>query len=306
MEQREKVLTSTSWVSTIGNAVLSLAKVSIGLLSGSLAVLSDGIDSATDVVISVVMLITARIVSRPPDRKYVYGYEKAEGIATKVLSLVIFYAGMQLLISSAGAIFSSEPREIPSVIAIWVTLFSIAGKWGLAFYQGRQGKKIQSSLLIANARNMRNDVLISVGVLLGLFFTFILRLPVLDAVTGCFISLFIMKSAISIFMESNVDLMDGVRDEAVYTKIFDAVSQVPGAFRPHRVRSRQVGNLLMISMDIEVDGQMTVLEAHHIASAVETNVRSQIRDVYDIVVHIEPLGQHHSDPEGFGITEEMI
>ncbi len=290
----------------MGNAVLSLAKVSIGWLSGSLAVLSDGIDSATDVVISVVMLITARIMSRPPDRKYVYGYEKAEGIATKVLSMVIFYAGMQLLITSATAIFSSEPREIPSVIAIWVTLFSIAGKWGLAFYQDRQGKKMQSSLLIANARNMRNDVLISVGVLLGLFFTLILRLPVLDAVTGCIISVFIIKSAVAIFMESNVDLMDGVRDEVVYTKIFDAVSQVPGAFRPHRVRSRQVGNLLMISMDIEVDGQMSVLEAHQIASAVEANVRAQIRDVYDIVVHIEPLGQHHSDPEGFGINEEMI
>ncbi len=305
MKHKQRILTTTSWVSTIGNAILALSKLVIGWLSGSLAVLSDGIDSATDVVISVVMLITSKVMSRPPDRKYVYGYEKAEGIATKVLSMVIFYAGMQLLISSGKAIFSAAPREIPSMIAIWVTLFSIVGKWALAWYQHHQGKKIESSLLIANARNMRNDVLISVGVLLGLFFTFILRLPVLDAVTGCIISLFIIKSSVSIFMESNVDLMDGVRDETVYRKIFEAVSQVPGAFRPHRVRSRQVGNLLMISMDIEVDGQMTVLEAHHIACEVEENIRRKI-NVYDIVVHVEPFGKHHSDPEQFGIDEDML
>ena len=89
---REKILIRTSWVSTIGNAILSASKIIIGLFVGSLAVLGDGIDSATDVIISIVMIFTARIMNRPPSKKYVFGYEKAEGIATKILSLVIFYA----------------------------------------------------------------------------------------------------------------------------------------------------------------------------------------------------------------------
>ncbi len=88
---REKILIRTSWISTIGNAVLSVSKIIVGLLAGSLAVLGDGIDSATDVIISVVMIFTARIMSRPPSKKYVFGYEKAESIATKILSLVIFF-----------------------------------------------------------------------------------------------------------------------------------------------------------------------------------------------------------------------
>ena len=81
--KREQILIRTSWISTIGNAILSTSKIIVGLWAGSLAVLGDGIDSATDVIISIVMIFTARIISQPPSKKYVFGYEKAEGIATK-------------------------------------------------------------------------------------------------------------------------------------------------------------------------------------------------------------------------------
>ena len=83
--KREQILIRTSWISTIGNAILSTSKIIVGLWAGSLAVLGDGIDSATDVIISIVMIFTARIISQPPSKKYVFGYEKAEGIATKIL-----------------------------------------------------------------------------------------------------------------------------------------------------------------------------------------------------------------------------
>ena len=224
---REKILIRTSWVSTIGNAILSASKIIVGLFAGSLAVLGDGIDSATDVIISIVMIFTARIMNRPPSKKYVFGYEKAEGIATKILSLVIFYAGMQMLLSSVANIFSDATKEVPSAIAIYVTVFSIIGKLLLALYQYKQGKRIDSSLLTANAINMRNDVIISSGVLVGLVFTFIFKLPILDSITGLIISLFIIKSSVSIFIDSNVELMDGVKDVNVYNKIFEAVEEVP-------------------------------------------------------------------------------
>ena len=215
---REKILIRTSWVSTIGNAILSASKIIVGLFAGSLAVLGDGIDSATDVIISIVMIFTARIMNRPPSKKYVFGYEKAEGIATKILSLVIFYAGMQMLLSSVANIFSDATKEVPSAIAIYVTVFSIIGKLLLAHYQYKQGKRIDSSMLTANAINMRNDVIISSGVLVGLVFTFIFKLPILDSITGLIISLFIIKSSVIIFIDSNVELMVGVKDVNVYTR----------------------------------------------------------------------------------------
>ena len=295
----------TSWISTIGNAFLSVSKIVIGLISGSLAVLSDGIDSATDVVISLVMLFTSRIISRPPDSRYAFGYEKAESIATKVLSIVIFFAGLQMLITTVSGLFSTEPKVLPHTMAIYVTVFSIVGKVILALYQYRQGKKAKSSLLTANAVNMRNDVIISTGVLVGLVFTFILDMPVLDSIMGLIISLFIIKSSITIFLESNVELMDGVKDISVYQKIFDAVDKVPQACNPHRVRSRQIGGMYMISLDIEADGDMTLNEAHEVAEAVERSIKQEVENVYDIVVHVEPKGKVHS-VEKFGLDKEML
>ncbi len=284
---------------------MSAAKIIIGILSGSLAVISDGIDSATDVIISFVMIFTAHIVSRPPNRKYVYGYEKAESIATKILSLIIFYAGIQMLVASIQSFFSYETKAMPSVIAIYVTVFSILGKLVLALYQYRQGKKINSSLLISNAVNMRNDVLISVSVLVGLCFTFILKMPILDSVTGLIISIVILKSSIGIFMDSSVELMDGVKDESIYQKIFKAVDMTHGASNPHRVRSRKIGNLYQIVLDIEVNPAITVQEAHDIAEAVENNIRQMIENVYDIVVHIEPRGVCNEN-EKFGIDKNLL
>ena len=304
-KSRNDILIRTSWISTIGNSILSISKIVVGLMAGSLAVLGDGIDSATDVIISIVMIITARIVNKPPTRKYVYGFEKAESIATKILSLIIFYAGAQMLFSSVERLFSSEVREIPSPIAIYVTIFSIVGKLALALNQYKQGKKINSSLLIANAVNMRNDVLISSGVLIGLIFTFILKLPILDTITGVVISLFIIKSSISLFMESNVDLMDGIKDETIYNKIFEAVEKVDGASNPHRVRSRQIGNMYMIALDIEADGNITLNEAHAITVEVEKSLKQSIENIYDIVVHVEPKGEKHAE-EKFGVDAKMI
>lgn len=152
---------------------------------------------------------------------------------------------------------------------------------------------------------MRNDVIISCGVLLGLIFTFLFQLPLLDSITGLIISLFIIKSSVGIFVDSNVELMDGVKDVNVYNKIFEAVEKVPGAGNPHRVRSRMVGNLYMITLDIEVDPQMTITQAHEVADSVEKSIKASIDNVYDILVHVEPAGKCQSD-EKFGIDKEMI
>lgn len=305
MESNHNALIRASWISTVGNAILSASKIVIGFTAGSLAVLGDGIDSATDVVISVVMIFTARIMNRPPNKKYVYGYEKAEGIATKVLSLVIFWAGVQMLISSIGSLLHAETKAMPGTLTIWVTVFSIVGKLLLSLYQYRLGAKINSSLLKANAANMRNDVIISVGVLAGLAFTFLLKIPLLDSVAGLIISLFILRSSIRIFLESSVGLMDGVQDTKIYDTIFEAVQRVPGAGNPHRVRLRMIGNLYLIALDIEVDPSITVQQGHQIAEAVEQSIRQAEIEVYDIVVHVEPIGCSRC-VERFGVDEQTV
>lgn len=210
-----------------------------------------------------------------------------------------------MFISSVSTLISGEERELPGMLAIYVTVFSIVGKLLLALYQYKKGKQINSPLIIANAINMRNDVLISTSVLCGLLFTFFLNLPILDVVTGLIISIVIIKSAIDIFKDSNIELMDGVVDENIYNKIFDAVNKIEGAENPHRVRSRQIGNMYMIALDIEVDGNLSLYQAHQIANEVEESIKQSIDYVYDIVVHVEPSGKEHH-AEIFGVCPKMV
>ncbi len=299
---KERILVRTSWISTIGNAVLALSKVAVGLVAGSIAVTNDGIDSSIDVVISLVMLVAAFIIRRPPSRRYPFGYDKAESVASIVLGMVVFFAGIQMFIPSVKMVFSGEQRELMTGLALWVTVFSIVGKFALSWYQFRVGKRIGSELVTANAKNMQSDVLISVGVLVGLFFIWIWpeHGSRLDAITGCVISVFIIRTAVGIFLESAGELMDGVKDETVYRQVFDAVGRVSEARNPHHLRIRSIGGKYMIDLDIELSGGMSVAEAHAIADRVEESIRAEIVDVYDIEVHVEPLGAHHR-AEPFGV-----
>jgi cation diffusion facilitator family transporter len=304
MKDREKIMLRTSWISVLGNAFLSLLKIVVGIISGSLAVLSDGLDSASDVFTSLVILIATPIISRPPNSKFVYGQEKAENMASTILSFVIFFMGCQISITSLNKIIHRSTTEL-SMIAIWATVISIVGKLLLALYQFHQGKRVNSSMLKANAINMRNDVVISAGVLLGLGFTFILKIPILDPIIALLIGLYIIYSALGIFKDANLILMDGVRDTSIYKEIIKAAEKVPGAYNPHRIRSRHVGNMYNIVLDVEAEGNLSLTEAHRIAQEVEDSIKQSIDNVYDIVVHVEPKGFVHEE-EKFGVNKDNL
>jgi cation diffusion facilitator family transporter len=303
--KKKNEIVKASWVGIIGNAFLSIIKIVFGLLAGSLAVVGDGIDSATDIVTSLITLLTARIIVKPPDVRYPYGYEKADTIATKALSFVIFFAGAQLGISTIGKLVNSQDMKTPAVLAIYITLISIAGKFALAFHQYKVGKETNSTMLMANAKNMQNDVLISSAVLAGLAFTLIFKKPMLDTITALLVSLWIMKTAFGIFMETTTDLMDGLKNPAIYAKIFEVVESVKGASNPHRMRLRKMGTMFMLELDIEVDGQLTVHKSHDISHQVEKKLRETLANLYDVVIHVEPTGDG-KDGEKFGISRENI
>ena len=304
MKREEKIIRA-SWLAIVLNALLAFLKLLAGFLSGSYAVIADGIDSVSDILSSLVVLIAARIIARPPNIKFPYGYKKADTIATKVLSFILFFAGAQLAYSTIRILITGETMEAPGLLAIWVTLISIAGKLFLALMLFRTGKKVESTMLIANARNMRNDILLSVSVLAGLLFTFILDKPLIDRILAFLISLFIMYEGFRIFMKSNIDLMDGIDNIDVYNKLFESVHSVRGAQNPHRVRARKIGHYYMINLDIEVDPDLSVKEAHDIAKQVENSIKANLRNIYDVMVHVEPLGNLEED-EKYGITESEI
>ena len=302
---REYELKKASWIGMIGNALLAVLKIAAGLVAGSLAVVADGIDSMSDIITSLITLIAARILSRPPDIRYPYGYGKADTIATKGLSFIILFAGAQLAITTVHRLISGTVTEIPSPLAIIVTVISIFGKLLLAWHQKSIGRKTSSEMLKANGRNMQNDVLISVSVLIGLFFTFILKVPVIDPIAALLVSIWILKVGFEIFMKSNLDLMDGVSDCNIYNEIFSAIDRVEGAYNPHRVRARKIGDKIMVGVDLEVDGEISLQKAHDIAHQVESSIKSSIDNIFDVAIHVEPLGDKTKERK-LGVSKESF
>ena len=288
-----------------GNAVLAILKIIAGVLSNSGALIGDGIDSSTDVLISIITLVVVRIISKPADIEHPWGHGRAETVSTVLLSFIIFFAGMQLIISSVSTLISGERYFEPSVMAIIVTLLSIAGKIILAWSQYILGKRASSAMIKANAKNMASDVLISVGVLVGLMISTFTGSAYADTIITILIGAWIIKTAVGIFLEANLELMDGNNDMEPYRVIACAVNTVRGANNPHRARIRHVAGLWDIDFDIDVDPKCTVLEAHGIASQVEDEIKRNLENVYDIMIHIEPRGDNFD--EAFGLSEsEML
>ncbi|MFO7782131.1 MAG: cation diffusion facilitator family transporter [Spirochaetia bacterium] len=299
---RSKQIERASWLGIVGNGLLSVLKISAGIAAGSFAVVSDGIDSANDILTSLVTLISARVAVRRPTARFPYGYTRADTIATKLLSFVIFFAGAELIISAIRHILADTPTDLPSPLAVYVTLVSIAAKIFLAYYKISVGRRVNSSMLVADGKNMQNDVIISVAVLAGLVATHALEMPVLDSITALVVSVWIIRVAFKIFMESNTELMDGLHSTRVYDRVFEAVGRIPEAESPHRVRARHVGHLYVIDLDIEVDPELSVVAAHDVAQQTEEMIRAVVPNVYDVVVHVEPRG--NAEGECFGVSED--
>ena len=303
--QRIRFIKKASWIAIAGNVILATVKITGGILSGSLAVVSDGIDTTTDIITSLVTLLAAMIMAKPPDKTHPYGHWRAEAIATKLISFVIFFVGAQLAFSAGRSLFSGEILETPGLIALPVTFVSVIGKMALAYSQFSMGKRHGSTMLIANGRNMLNDIFISLGVLIGITCARLFDLVLIDSILALAVSIWVMKTAVVVFVDTSVEVMEGVRDHGVYNEIFSAVDEVEGASNPHRTRIRQIGSYYVVDLDIEVDPRMTVADSHKIAVAVEERIKVRIPAVYDIMVHIEPMGNLELD-EAYGHSHDDL
>jgi cation diffusion facilitator family transporter len=311
---QSKTIAAAGWISLFGNLLLTLIKLIAGIRTGSLAVTGDGIDSSTDVIIAIVTLVISAVIARPSDWGHPWGHGRAETTATLALSFIIVFAGAQLGIQAAGAVIGAlsggdallpiDNTASPALLA--VTAVSICGKLLLAYSQYRLGKRAASAMILANAQNMRNDVVISVSVLAGLALVKLFSLPILDPIIAIPVSLWIIRNGLRIFFETNTELMDGGANAALYKTLFDTIKTVPGVSNPHRARIRKIASRWDIDLDIEVEGSLSVYEAHKIAVNVEKALHKAIPDIYDIMVHVEPSGGKVETGEQYGLSEADV
>lgn len=304
-ETHAVLMRRAGYIALFGNLALACVKIVLSKVSGSLAVMGDGIDSLTDVAIALMTLIVSTIVSRPGDKEHPWGHGRAETTATMALSFVIFFAGTQLALSSVGSLIRHSYKSEVSAAALTAAAVSITGKAILAVTQYTLGKKSGSAIIKANAQNMKSDIVMSGGVLLGIGAARFFRCPSLDPVTALLVSAWVIKNAVAIFSDMNTELMDGNTDREIYKRLFDAASSVKGVSHPHRARIRKIASHWDIDLDIEVAADMSVSAAHEIACQVESAVRKAIPDVYDIMVHVEPA-ELNDENEQYGLDENDV
>ncbi|OAA31442.1 cation diffusion facilitator family transporter [Kosmotoga arenicorallina S304] len=305
MKSREERAKKGAIIGIAGNVFLSALKILTGLFTGSMAITADGLDSATDIMTSVITLVSTNLSKRPPDEEHPYGHERAETIASKIISMIIFFAGAQLAIFSIQKLISGKLvfENLPIVLS--VALISSTGKYGLYRYKLHIGHKIDSNVFIADAMNMKNDIFISLSVAAGMVIVKLTGLFIFDAILGLFVSIFVIKTSIELFMSSSFELMDGIQPkDDIYRRVLEEAINTDGVSNPHRIRIRKFGYKYFVELDLEVKGDITVNEAHELSKTVERNIKQNIPKVYDVHVHIEPLG--NVERETFGLDRSHI
>lgn len=304
---RQTLIKKAAVIAFWGNLALAGLKLFAGIKTGSLSVLGDGIDSATDVLVAGIALFISFLISQPSDKTHPWGHGRAETTATMAFSFIILFAGSQLVLSAVKNVINQTAPTQTGFLSVIIILISIAGKLCLALSQYLLGKKANSSITLANAQNMRNDVVISVSVLIGLCVSYFFAFPIIDSIIAFLVGLWVIKNAVQLFLEMNMELMDGNENSEAYKTLFSVIKSIGGVTNPHKVRMRRIASMWDIDLDIEVDENLTVHEAHKIADKLEDGIKMAIPDVYDIVIHVEPAGhRRHHKREQYGLKESDI
>ncbi|WP_207750654.1 cation diffusion facilitator family transporter [Anaeromonas gelatinilytica] len=285
-ENRYKSSQKVIWITIFLNTFLSILKIVIGLLANSNAMLADGIHSMSDVGSSLGIIVGLFIAKKPEDKEHQYGHEKAETIATFMLSMLLIAVGLNIGYSSVKLIFSGDV-QVPGVAAIWAAIISIIVKEIQFRISMRTGKKINSDVLIADAWHHRSDALSSIAALIGIIGSR-LGYGFLDPLAGLIVSIIVVKVGVEIFIKGTNELMDESLEEEKLIKIVNSVLSHKGVKTINDIKARKHGSMAYVDIEIAVDPNISVIEGHDIAEDVENIVYEKIDNIKSVLVHVNP------------------
>lgn len=272
------------------NVLVSLAKLSWGVLSNSAAMTADGIHSLFDGTSNVVALIGLSIASRPADEDHPYGHAKFENYASIVIGLMLIVAGFTIGKQGVARILGQgEPPEV-SAVSFVVMLVTLAINIGVATYERHQGKHLKSDILIADSSHTASDIFVSVGVIISLILVH-LGFPMADAVVSLIIAVVIFYTATTIFKQADETLSDRAR---LPMDVLDKLAcSVEGVKSAHEIRTRGTEAEVYLDMHIVVAPDITVLKGHQISHEVELVICQRFPQIVDLTIHVEPEGAEY-------------
>ncbi len=273
-----------AWVSIVAYLALSALKLTVGYLTGSEALLADGLNNTTDIVVSAAVLIGLKVSRKPPDLNHRYGHFRAETIASLVASLIMAAVGIQVLVSAVKALFQPAP-EPPELLAAWTALISGAAMMLVYMYNRRLARQTRSGALMAAAQDNRSDALVSLGAFVGIIGSQA-GLAWLDPLAAAIVGLIICKTGLDIFREASHSLTDGFPEKEL-KQFRKTILETPGVKSLKEIRARAHGHYVLVDVTILVSEHMSVGESHAITEEIERRMKAE-HSVEQVHIHIEP------------------
>lgn len=289
----QKRKSAVAWLSVSSNAVLVLAKLTVGLLIGSVAVVSEAIHSGIDLTASVIALIAVRRSGRPPDEAHPFGHGKVENLSGAVEALLIFAAAAWIVVEAVSRLLHAEPLESPG-LGVLVMVASSVVNLLVSRLLFKVGRETESVALQADGWHLRTDVYTSAGVMVGLLLIMLGRrmlpdvgLDWIDPVAGLAVALLIVRAAYRVTIHAAKDLLDtALSDEEVWIRAHIG-GLAPTVRGYHKLRTRKAGNVRFVDLHLFAQADLSLEAAHGIADAVEKAIEDRFPGS-SVTVHMEP------------------
>jgi cation diffusion facilitator family transporter len=284
--QRSAAASRSTWVSVGVNLVLSVAQIVVGIWSKSQGLVADGMHTLSDLVADFVVLFANHHSQKDADEDHPYGHQRFETAASLVLGLLLLAVGLGMLWSAAGKLQAPESIATVHITALWVAGGALVAKELLFRYMLAVAKQVRSSMLVANAWHARSDAASSLVVGVGIIGN-LAGYPILDPIAAAIVGFMVTKMGWSFAWDAMHDLMDRAVDEAEVQAIRQTLAQTPGVSGVHDVRTRKMGDMIVVDAHLEVLSTLSVEQGHDIAVVARQRVMKHHR-VINLMTHIDP------------------
>lgn len=285
--ERSVAAKKSTLISVVVNSFLSFTQILTGLFSGSQGLIADGIHSLSDLIADFVVLFANKKSRKPSDSDHHYGHWRYENGASMILGMLLVAVGAGMLWSAIGKLMHPERLSEVHSAALWVAFAALIVKESLFRYMLSVAKRVQSSLLVANAWHARSDAASSVVVAVGIIGT-LAGYHWFDPVAAFAVGILILRMGYSFAYDAMHDLMDRSADQDKEHEIKTILLSTPGVAGLHDLKTRKAGDLILVDVHLEVQENLSVRDGHDIAIAARERVL-QNNDVLNVMVHIDPL-----------------
>lgn len=284
--ERAAAASRSTWVSVGVNLLLTIVQIAAGLLAKSQGLIADGIHSLSDLVADFVVLFASHHSRKDADEDHPYGHHRFETAASLALGVLLLAVGVGMLWSAVRKLEAPHTVQTVHIIALYVAGGALVAKELLFRYMLAVAKRVKSSMLVANAWHARSDAASSLVVGIGILGN-LAGYPILDPLAALIVGLMVSKMGWKFGWDALHDLMDRSVDEAEVQAIRRTLLETPGVLGVHDVRTRKMGDLIVVDAHLEVDATVSVEVGHDIAVAARLRVLQRHR-VLNLMAHVDP------------------